>query len=393
MLPLTIDPMPIPSQVINLVSNLPPTTTSLPGGIAVKLNQWVRSSFTTDSNFFIFTSVTLRFAQITASNPPDQLIVEIYKDNAGALGDLITSFTNPGSISFISNYIFTLTTPQILAANTTYWLVARVSIGSEEYSWLRTDSTTQTGLTGWSIGDTSLFSDNQGFSWNTFAGFSAFQFSINGQSYSPAAGDPYFPNTSLLLHGNGANNSTNIIDSSSNPKSITATGNARISTDQSRFGGSSILINSGVVFSSSSLDFAFGSGDFTIEGWVYLLSIPSSGFPDLFRTTDNLLYINFRQSGVFAVTTASAIIASSPSAVPLNQWSYFAVTRSGSVFRVWLDGVSGTPATANLTFATNATAIRFGDGNVPLYAYIDEYRITKGVAREITLPTAPFPDL
>jgi hypothetical protein len=146
MLPLTIDPMPIPSQVINLVSNLPPTTTSLPGGIAVKLNQWVRSSFTTDSNFFIFTSVTLRFAQITASNPPDQLIVEIYKDNAGALGDLITSFTNPGSISFISNYIFTLTTPQILAANTTYWLVARVSIGSEEYSWLRTDSTTQTGL-------------------------------------------------------------------------------------------------------------------------------------------------------------------------------------------------------------------------------------------------------
>jgi hypothetical protein len=108
MLPLTIDPMPIPSQVINLVSNLPPTTTSLPGGIAVKLNQWVRSSFTTDSNFFIFTSVTLRFAQITASNPPDQLIVEIYKDNAGALGDLITSFTNPLALSAITSLLLLL---------------------------------------------------------------------------------------------------------------------------------------------------------------------------------------------------------------------------------------------------------------------------------------------
>ena len=116
--------------------------------------------------------------------------------------------------------------------------------------------------------------------------------------------------------------------------------------------------------------------------------------PNLFQTTDGLLYINFRQSGVFAITTDSAIIALSPSPVPLNQWSYFAVTRSGSVFRIWLNGVSGTPATANLTFASTATAIRFGDGfSETLNGYIDEYRITKGVAREITLPTAPFPDL
>lgn len=184
MLPLTIDPMPIPNQVINLVSNLPPTTTSLPGGISVNFSQWVRSSFTTGSVSYgyIFTSATLRFAQITLTTPPDQLIVEIYKDNAGVLGDLITSFTNPGSIRFIGNYIFTLTTPQILAANTTYWLVARVSSGSEEYSWLRTNSDAQAGVAGWSIGDTSLFSNDQGFSWNTFTGFNAFQFSINGQN-------------------------------------------------------------------------------------------------------------------------------------------------------------------------------------------------------------------
>jgi hypothetical protein len=169
-------------QVINLVSNLPPTTPESTGSL-VSFNQWVRSSFTTGSVSYGYTlnSVTLRFAQITSATPPDQLIVEIYKDNAGALGDLITSFTNPGSISFISNYIFTLTTPQTLAANTTFWLVARVSSGSEEYSWLRTDSTAQTGVAGWSIGDTSLFSDDQGFSWNIINEFNAFQFSVDGQ--------------------------------------------------------------------------------------------------------------------------------------------------------------------------------------------------------------------
>jgi hypothetical protein len=393
MLPLNIDPMPIPNQVINLISNLPPITTSVAGG-QISPGAWGSSSFTIGTNPFVLTSITLRFAQITAATPPNNLFVRLYNDNSGNPGSEITSFTftNPGSITTTTaNNIFTLSTPQTLAANTTFWLV--VGSGSGQYVWALTNSVNETGESGWSIGNnSSLFSSNQGGTWTSYNNL-YFQFSINGQSYSLVTGDPYLPNTSLLLHADGANNSTNIIDSSSNPKLIARSENVSISTDQSRFGGSSILINSGVVSSSSSLDFAFGSEDFTIEGWIYLLTIPSFGFPDLFRTTDDLLYINFRQSGIFAITTASAIIASSPSPVPLNQWSYFAVTRSGSVFRVWLDGVGGTPATANLTFASTATAIRFGNGNVPLHAYIDEYRITKGVAREITLPTAPFPDL
>ena len=210
-------------------------------------------------------------------------------------------------------------------------------------------------------------------------------------SIAPEASDPYFSNVVLLLSRTDGNNS-NIIDSSSSPKTITVSGN--VGAGPGKFGRSSILINGGTIQSNSSLDFALGSGDFTIEGWIYLLAIPS-GFPDLFRTTDDLLYLNFRQSGVFALTTTDNIIALSPSPVPLNQWSYFAVARSGSTFTVFLDGISGTPVTnPNFTFATNATAIRFGlgNGNAPLYGYIDQYRITKGVARAITVPSGPFPN-
>jgi hypothetical protein len=52
-----------------------------------------------------------------------------------------------------------------------------------------------------------------------------------------ASEDPYYGNVSLLLYGNGTNGSTTIIDSSPSPKTVTAFGNAQISTAQSKFGG------------------------------------------------------------------------------------------------------------------------------------------------------------
>jgi hypothetical protein len=167
-------------QVINLVSNLPPTTPESTEGL-VSFNQWLRSSFTTGSSSYGYTldSVTLRFRQDIAS---PNLFVRLYSDNAGSLGNLITSFTNPSSITTTNNNnTFTLTTPQTLAANTTYWLVAGISSSnSGQYSWRATNSVNQTGEPNWSIGDSALFSGNQGGTWNTFSGFNAFQFSVNG---------------------------------------------------------------------------------------------------------------------------------------------------------------------------------------------------------------------
>jgi hypothetical protein len=50
--------------------------------------------------------------------------------------------------------------------------------------------------------------------------------------------DPNFANVSLLLYGNGINGSTSITDNSPSPKTVTAVGNAQISTaKQSKFGG------------------------------------------------------------------------------------------------------------------------------------------------------------
>jgi hypothetical protein len=169
--------------VVNLVSNLTQTTNS---GFSINNNQWLRSSFTTGSGSYGYTinSVTLRLAKTTA-NP--NLFVRLYNDSPGGLGSLIASFTNPSfTLNTTRDYIFTITNPQTLASNTTYWLVAGISGGSGQDFWGFTTSPNQTGLPGWSIGDSPFYSSNQGDIWsNNFSiTFNAFQFSVNGQDHS-----------------------------------------------------------------------------------------------------------------------------------------------------------------------------------------------------------------
>ncbi|GBL12593.1 hypothetical protein MSj_04113 [Microcystis aeruginosa Sj] len=201
------------ASATTLVSNLPPTTTESNGG-EVSFERWLRSSFTTGSVSYGYTlnSVTLQFRQDTADA---NLFVRLYEDKEdepGVLGDLITSFTNPGSISTTfpggANTTFTLTTPQTLDANTAYWLVAGISSNSGGvYSWRGTNSANETGEPGWSIGDSdpyyALFSGNQGGNWNVFTGAKAFQFSVNGTVNTPPPTNIPEPGSVVALLGLG----------------------------------------------------------------------------------------------------------------------------------------------------------------------------------------------
>ena len=193
------------ASAATLVSNLPPTTSSLDTGGAVQTNSWLRSSFTTGSVSYGYTlnSVTLQFRQVTADA---NLFVRLYENNAGLLGNLITSFTNPGSITTTNdNNTFTLNTPQTLDANTSFWLVVGIDAPAGtggEYSWRGTNSLDQTGFTGWSIGDSSLFSPNQGLNWTDSDIANAFQFSVNGTENPPPTNIPE-PGSVVALLGLG----------------------------------------------------------------------------------------------------------------------------------------------------------------------------------------------
>ena len=207
-------------------------------------------------------------------------------------------------------------------------------------------------------------------------------------------------NVSLLLHGNGTNGSTTITDNSPSPKTVTAVGNAQISTTQSKFGGSSMLFDGtgDRLTTPSNNAFAFGTGDFTVEAWVYESIRPA--FPTvieigshlaatgiIFLTNDGGNLAGIYSNGFRALTATGSLAA----------WNHYAWVRSGNSIQTFVNGVGGGAASFTNNLTDTAT-IKIGGraGNYDLNGYINDLRITKGVARytaNFTPPTAPFPDI
>ena len=241
---------------------------------------------------------------------------------------------------------------------------------------------------------------------------------ITGAEKTPV--DPQFGSVSLLLHGNGTNGSTTITDNSPSPKTVTAVGNAQISTAQSKFGGASIAFDGTgdyLTVPSTGTPGDFGTGNFTVELWHYLVS--------RLNTTPCLIsnYSSFA-AGSFALFAghASSVILGFPNGTNQYQlalngsgfpsinstatiaygvWVHIAVVRSGSTITLYVNGAaSGTVTnTANLTGTTGSLWIGTAADSLATGAingYIDDLRITKGVARytgNFSVPTAPFPDI
>ena len=214
-------------------------------------------------------------------------------------------------------------------------------------------------------------------------------------------GDRNYSNVSLLLHGDGTNGSTVITDNSPSPKTVTAVGNAQISTAQSKFGGASILLDgSGDYLSTSaSSDFAFGTANYTLELWFYIVSnaVVSQRLVQFAGNADNL-DCNFTASGsgrlnYFNGTTSTT---SGINAHTYNAWNHVALVRNSGTVNVYANGISVITETVTPN-TTVARSIGIGGLTGPFFnGYIDEFRITKGVARytsNFTPPTAPFPDI
>jgi hypothetical protein len=68
----------------------------------------------------------------------------------------------------------------------------------------------------------------------------------------------------------GADNSTTFTDSSPTAHTVTRSGDAKISTTQSQFGGASAYFDGtgDYLTVANSEAFNFGSGDFTIDCWI-----------------------------------------------------------------------------------------------------------------------------
>ncbi|MHB2169957.1 LamG-like jellyroll fold domain-containing protein [Alsobacter sp. R-9] len=228
--------------------------------------------------------------------------------------------------------------------------------------------------------------------------------SVTITDVSEAPTDPYFSSVTWLLGFNGTNNSTTFTDESGSPKTLTAEGNAKISTAQSKFGGASGLFDGSGdrIVSSDKAGTNFGTGDFTIEFWV---RPAAADFGWVMGNWENGTYAGWgirKESGVLKFSKpfgTSLELSWSPSA---GTWYHVAFSRSSGTLRVFIDGIllGKGSFTDDLTVVQNYN-FTVGDmgtywNNASLNAYLDELRITKGVARytsdsSFSVPTDAYP--
>ena len=140
-----------------------------------------------------------------------------------------------------------------------------------------------------------------------------------------------------------------------------------------------------------------GTGNFTIEGWVYLSAIgvvygvlskgtATTGW-SVNITVLNRLQFSYTASNLTGTTTLAT-----------GTWYYFAVVRSGSAtgnLKLYLNGSLEATSGGAVTDNFNQTDILYvgasRTGTTPLNGYLEDIRITKA-ARTITAsPTAAFP--
>jgi len=214
-----------------------------------------------------------------------------------------------------------------------------------------------------------------------------------------AAGDADWSSVVLAMHMDD----TGLTDGKGH--TVTLSGNAARSATQSKFGGYSAYFDGTDDYLSvaNSTDFDFGSGAFTIEGWIYTSG--SSGNiigkrPGVSWGPFSILVNGGKLNARHCVTAGSwAIDISSTDSINTGAWVHFAVVRAGSTFSLFVNGSvqssTGTTASSLLSVTDQIYIGANSDASGDLTGYLDDLRITKGVARytsSFTPPTAAFLD-
>jgi hypothetical protein len=212
--------------------------------------------------------------------------------------------------------------------------------------------------------------------------------------------------TVLLLNFNGENESTTFTDSSPNGVTVTANGDAQISTAQSKFGGASGLFDGTgdwlSIADNDLWDFV-NNGDFTIEMWIRFGATSNVGImgqsegagdaPKWGLYLDDEFILPGGNLALLLGDTQGAVgVAWSPNS---DEWYHLAVTRSGNDLRFFANGQQiGTTQTSSERPGTVDSDLRIGaDGEDyrRFTGYIDDLRILKGRAlytANFTPPTA-----
>jgi hypothetical protein len=213
--------------------------------------------------------------------------------------------------------------------------------------------------------------------------------------------DPFYYNTSLLLHMNGTNGSTVFTDASPVAKNVTPSGNAQISTAQFKWGGSSALLDGtgDYLTTTSATNFQWGTSDYTVECWIRWNTVANSGiyhfYPGVPVGTINGTALGYDGAN-FHIYALGATYARAY-AVSTGTWYHVAVVRSSGSVSLYVNGVKqGASITDNTGYGGNNLHIGlYYSTSFTFNGYIDDFRVTNGVARyrnNFTPPQRQYPD-
>ena len=232
-------------------------------------------------------------------------------------------------------------------------------------------------------------------------------FGQTGSADPTAEPDPYFKYNTLLLHGNGTNGAQNasFVDSSSNNFSITPNGNVTQGTfspfSQSQnywstyFNGANdnVTESSQITFPANAA-FNFGSGAFTIEGWVFCWPRHIGFIIGNSAYGGNAGWSIWQYSATSSQNPTTklsllwngvAYVKESTNSMIANQWNHIAVSKSGSNVYIFINGTLSDTFTDGPTINDSAAAVGFGQTtswNAPycFRGYLSNFRVTKGGA-------------
>jgi hypothetical protein len=229
-------------------------------------------------------------------------------------------------------------------------------------------------------------------------------------------------NTKLLLHMDGGAGSVAFTDSGNTTHTVTANGdavqvtghvvtangNAKTENTQKKFGVTSGYFNGTGDYLTipDSVDWTFGTDPFTIDMWIYANTITSTdvlvstytntpGEFEIFHNSANKIKCGFHY--------ASAIdyFVEQPDTYSINTWTHVAVVRENTTtIKLYIGGVLKDTETVPADMVVNAPAAGLRVGSLdaggiswPYTGYIDELRISKGIARWISnfsVPTVAY---
>ncbi len=155
-----------------------------------------------------------------------------------------------------------------------------------------------------------------------------------------------------------------------------------------KFGGRAAKFSSTARVVSADPDLALGLGDFTIDFWWR----PQADSNDAAITINGLLI--YTASGSYYCYHSAAGNFMPIAGVDISKFSLFSLQRRDGQFEMYIDGVKRATAINSLSLSSGGVVIGyFGAGN-PGRGWIDDLRITKGVARytaDFAPPTESFP--